>query len=1081
MKITNLCNTFTTPRGGVALVNAVPDAWCIIDPSCRALERSIDHLHKAVPVAQRNRFACADWWNQVRNVPRTGTFDDAAAWLETSISTVALTSRPTNAYQAVALLSYLRLNGALLWPAAQTDLPHPYPLAVGIQTISRTRSDGSSISFSRSPRMVCDAAITACEDALLEGMGKGARIVARSLLTSISCINDYHDLSEDALINLIEAASTWGWRKETRSKTRSSSDLLTLYRKLEGIALSHGNQLRVVARAEQILKNAGRRGKQSQEWGKHGDNPSLAPWRDAFENYLAITPRRNKQHMSGPLITWLDFLSPIANPPLPQNVERELHIIGPTGFQHYIKKRFEVGSTRPQFNLSGMRAFFDWQADNNPGFVSPIRLSDVPPSAKSRNKSAKPRTPRDVVDHARQVCRELIYQAYIQAQSFGLGPAHSFAGLNSDVETQKSIDHDLPSTLVKPDLFERCLITAYHLDGSRRRIINPTLPTLLLMMLIVPLRGIQARLLDSGEGDEYIPIIRTESPQPHEPLGKQTISVEWVKNTHKLATAGRAEGVLRRIIDTNIEREFVGLWINTNKTSAAALSPGRDVGYEIPWQQVEIVTCLYNLRIWQSRFNAVQRFLSRDDLQEKVLHPTNALKGLMPAYTYLFREMKDQSLSTADQPPTAQVLAQFFFRVLDEVEGRLVREAEANNKKVNPRLVIARKGKIPSACAYSLHSLRVTGITAFAEAGVPANVIAEFLAGHLTVLMSVYYTKFGPDFITRILNEAEYFQENELQNSINSLQSKSLGELEGLLAFEERSALQSLKDQVPGFWKASIDGICPNGMTRCDDGGPALEGSGNNIRPPVRGGARNCPLCRFWLTGPAFIAGQVILANAALYHIRNLGTSIVELHRERRRPDKQHLRSYLSDKIDKLEAEIDLSLISLNARFRLLEKSIALANIAKDADTSENSANNEERIYLLTRMNDGDLELHLTQTTDLSFRDFLCQAVVLFPEINVHEAAFERNMILDQILDRDGFDGMLFRVPRSIQTRAGNAFTNYLRRAYGNNAVDDVASGTRKIFEYDIAAIEEELAEFIGNSSKPLEVFDMSKLLKATR
>ena len=79
------------------------------------------------------------------------------------------------------------------------------------------------------------------------------------------------------------------------------------------------------------------------------------------------------------------------------------------------------------------------------------------------------------------------------------------------------------------------------------------------MLLSMPLRGQQICWLDSGEGDEIIPVWHDGE-------------VRWVKNTSHLATPKRNQGFLRRGEDGELSS-----YITTNKT-------GKKLGgYSVPY------------------------------------------------------------------------------------------------------------------------------------------------------------------------------------------------------------------------------------------------------------------------------------------------------------------------------------------------------------------------------------------------------------------------------------------------------------------------------------------------------------------
>ncbi|MCO7232391.1 MULTISPECIES: VPA1269 family protein [unclassified Cobetia] len=81
----------------------------------------------------------------------------------------------------------------------------------------------------------------------------------------------------------------------------------------------------------------------------------------------------------------------------------------------------------------------------------------------------------------------------------------------------------------------------------------------------VPLRGRQIAYNDSGEADEYIPVI------------KDAGGVAWVKNHAEMAGMTKSQSFVKRYPDDQI-----GMFVTTNKTSS------NNGGYSIPWMPEDL-------------------------------------------------------------------------------------------------------------------------------------------------------------------------------------------------------------------------------------------------------------------------------------------------------------------------------------------------------------------------------------------------------------------------------------------------------------------------------------------------------------
>lgn len=278
--------------------------------------------------------------------------------------------------------------------------------------------------------------------------------------------------------------------------------------------------------------------------------------------------------------------------------------------------------------------------------------------------------------------------------------------------------------------------------GETQRIWSPVRSHLFLLRLMLPIRSLQARLLDSGEADsvEYRPS-----------------QGGWVRNTGRHATTRRnrkkSNGLLKRIWDHDAGSWFNGLYITTNKTQDRE-ELFMENGYDIPWENQDIIDLFCRVRDWQEVYNPCLRPLSRADLASdpKLLVSRDVAKRL-DKLCFLFRDAA--SPSYPQEPPTDGRLQLFWRFLVAELERRLEAQGITNNDGSKIVLITkTKRGGYPSGTIFDPHSLRVAGLTALAGAGVPIHILSQFVAGHATVLMTIYYNKPSAGKITASLREA---------------------------------------------------------------------------------------------------------------------------------------------------------------------------------------------------------------------------------------------------------------------------------------------------------------------------------------
>ncbi|MBB3148224.1 hypothetical protein FHS21_004667 [Phyllobacterium trifolii] len=362
--------------------------------------------------------------------------------------------------------------------------------------------------------------------------------------------------------------------------------------------------------------------------------------------------------------------------------------------------------------------------------------------------------------------------------------------------------------------------------GQRRYV--PVLPTLFLLPYEIPERIAQFVRLDSGEGD----------PELFNPTTEK-----WEENTGPLAgywsTSDPADpyrGCIRRTNDPRV----AGLWINTNKTGKPFL---------VPWHNRRIHKLVTDLRIWQQTWNPTNRAITG---KEYVDGANKADEGGLDSYPDIIPLMRIPDIGI----PKATMRNRFWLDALFEVQNRWNETCEPED--VDHFVGLDQYGR-PKKSKYGAHGMRVAGITLLIQAGVPLEVVSEFIAGHKSLLMTIYYHQLSPAQITRSLDEGA-------MKLVATMTSAALTEFK-TLSFEQvkrrtvSTHPDALKNAMPEnggdriLWTNRALGICPWEGTRCHDGGVCIRrevknGRDNSTYGPVEGGPDSCVLCRHFLTGP---------------------------------------------------------------------------------------------------------------------------------------------------------------------------------------------------------------------------------------
>ncbi|MFG6592142.1 VPA1269 family protein [Sulfitobacter sp. 1A12157] len=543
--------------------------------------------------------------------------------------------------------------------------------------------------------------------------------------------------------------------------------------------------------------------------------------------------------------------------------------------------------------------------------------------------------------------------------------------------------------------------------GAEENLFVPTISNLLFLILSLPIRTAQAVMLDSGEADDCVVSLE----------GKLS------KNKHPLAQKGRKLGYARRFVGATPGTEFCGVFVNTNKEQIHAQK-----GYEIPFHDSKLMEILAAQRLFQEKYNPVDVLINRSQLSGKDWKYQGSQVDQLESYTFMFRDIRKGSRRW--DLPTRPEINRLWLRLLQEVQSRL--ECEGT-----PVQLVWIDGKENLRTEFTLHSLRVSNITHFIEAGVPLHVLAEFLSGHQTLVMTLYYTKLGPRKIHEVIAEAS----KNLAESDEDEFFDRLCETSDELLSENLVGMGDGHDKFPsgdpGLWHIDIDGICTSGKTLCEQGFERKDlETGVVSYERIRPDGFNCALCRFYITGPAFLAGQVTLANTLLYSIRQRSEQQEEIYRRvkdaRARGNNRAARKE-QDFLDKVTIELEERIASLGTRIANIYSSLDLMN--------EQDERGFEKTALVTKLDPRELEARVSESSIFESVEWASQALEFFPQLPDSNARFRKGILLERMAEKNGLKRLLLKLSDDELLRAGNRLTIMMTELYGAKETDDLMSG----------------------------------------
>lgn len=582
-------------------------------------------------------------------------------------------------------------------------------------------------------------------------------------------------------------------------------------------------------------------------------------------------------------------------------------------------------------------------------------------------------------------------------------------------------------------------------DGELKFMWWPGLAVLLDLMLTIPLRGSQARWLDTGEGDEYV-------VDPH--------TVEETPNVLPTAQKGRQMGVFTsfaRGLDT--PDRMLGLRISTNKRAVEY-----DGRYGIPWCPDDLRDSLAMLLAWQRRYNPITAPVRAERDSWSAAFRSEEVTALIPQIFPLFR---DPCVEGRTFPPTYQQVQTYWNLLCTAAEDELHQTTDTTFRLTRDRTRGEEQGSRTERVAlFDLHSLRVSGITAMIEKGLPPHFVQE-IVGHAAIVMTLYYHKLHPGQVNRAMAEAMESKELSLERIPELLDNLDAYDAFLLNSRAPEDALggEMLRSAIGnGSYQVLSHGICPGGD--CRTGGEYLQTMKEHAGVP-RAGA--CALCRYRVTGPMFLAGLVVNANKIMAELHAKGQEIARLNdsiRARRREDKPIMA--FQSRLEILHRELEDLWTEWAAEHQYVEDSARLL-----ADYLKQQVQDGRNLPVLAA--DGaiaQLSVRSEHRHPFHLSQLLAEASAYVPSERHVAAIGMRDAFLNELLANNHIDPFLLRLDADTRLHAGNMLGRLLADMVPDVDLQALHDGTLPVSKFiGLQDAIRELATAEPGGAKPIGAF----------
>lgn len=758
-------------------------------------------------------------------------------------------------------------------------------------------------------------------------------------------------------------------------------------------------------------------------------SPELSEWAEYLHLYVLTITHAKIGPLINTLNTFIDFLITLNHPPrLPWLVSRTEHIydarlINTNTFFNFLILKSNSGKSLKSI-LTHIRRFFLWLKEHlvaegklaESRFSDPILETDKLGVRINTGRTHREALPPHLVNEMKEILTE---------DDFRFPRTYAYS-------TNQTIDHE---------------------SGYSVRVFNPGLSICMYTLLDTPVRSHQARWLDSGMLDEKV-----YSPE----------TGEFKLNLSPYAIPKRKEGVLQLSTDALRSESWLTMWVNTNKTHVLE----KTVGYTIPYVSPQLASLFQKQIEWSKRYLPTPKSpLNYKFYMQDVRFVREGFNLTGPEITPLFR---DPSVPGQKLPFSYAKLSRYYVALLKETEKRFL---EKYNQVI--KLVTTNKGG-KDVWITDLHSLRVSGITNLIEAGVPIEVVQQFVAGHKTLVMTLHYLKYSPAKLRVFIEEAHQRMQED-QDFVGSQ-----GFIQAITEFTPFLLSQHGAGVGPGFealnsgdgiMVINTDGICPG--TSCSTG-MLIKDRQEPIYGPVPGGKR-CPLCRYWITGPAHLLGQVSAANNLAFAIRKKGLELArlnELKLDAEDSGSKRLARELRDRIDLLNRDIELDVAEWTARYKFLVESNAQMDEYLKAKENIIVTDASARVPMMTSSTALELKVTLEQAHEFALLDQITQTAAFNPGFPNLQAELEKTHVLSKMMVANGMKPFLLSLSDEQAREAGNLLSALVLQQVNAQDLDEVLTGKMALEKYPSLSM---AVHALGEASSNEHTFLPNALTALTR
>lgn len=540
----------------------------------------------------------------------------------------------------------------------------------------------------------------------------------------------------------------------------------------------------------------------------------------------------------------------------------------------------------------------------------------------------------------------------------------------------------------------------------------------------VPVRGMQLAYVDSGEGDDEIPVLED---------GK----ISWKPNPSPFRGCKKDQGFVKKY-----PKNELGMHITTNKTSRTRPE------YDIPWIPEALAVWCIRFRNWQTKYNPISKPMRWEDCENTNLNLQD--RKAKKENCFLFRDFQKE-----------ECIGSFGLRLGSRIAIALY---NIQPPEIELATLDGDPGNVSSySSQYTAHTMRVSLITAYVmEFRIPLEDIVK-IAGHSSVIMTIYYVKANGEMLRMKFEEGEKRALADRAKSVwQMVQQGRTNKVKGQLVTNNEEAIKRFVGDIAAGSALFRDyGICTFAGSRCHDG--YLNELGKAIAVPAGYlGSDNCIRCRHFVTGPVFLGGLLSLANEISLsarmqfdHLDSMGQEVTKIEERLQELgfqqhdaealglvfDETPIRELELEKlaikgqIETASQKANMYLSDMNSINRLANQCQAVMNERIENDDNADSTQ-------LIMHSDHETKLQIEETSFFHQLNEVCENAEIYISAKAELAVTPRTQLLDRMIQFNEMKPSLFMLDAKQQLTIGNQLTKFmLSRLKSWTKLDAVVDG----------------------------------------